>query len=170
MAIILFTSVFHLSPLAGRGRPLPTLPRKRRRVGRGRGRSTHWQGDRLYRPQYHEEICLLAAKFLGLGDPAIDTARQADLLADIVGGAGAKAGNLPIMEDAQVVELLLDRRRYARKLFKVVGNAARAGKRFEAQSVGLLGRHVLDDRFLGGADVDAEIALGTGNAVDCRPG
>src|SRR5215470_13229265 len=104
---------------------------------------------------------LLGTEFLGLGDPAVDTSRQPDLLADIVGGSRTETGNLPVMEDAQVIELLLDRRRYAGKFLEVVGNAARPGQRLEAQSVGLFRRNRFGDRFLGGPNVDAQFALRT---------
>src|SRR5262249_50739030 len=63
--------------------------------------------------------------------------RQADLLADIMGGGRAEAGDLPIVEDAQIVELLLDRGRHPGKLLEVVGDPTWTGQRFKAQSIGL---------------------------------
>src|SRR5437870_2797671 len=48
-----------------------------------------------------------------LCDPTFDAARKPDLLADLVGVLGNKLGNLPIMEDAEIVEPLLDRSRHA---------------------------------------------------------
>ena len=41
----------------------------------------------------------------------------------------AELGDLRVVEDAEVVELLLDRRRHAGKLLEIVGNAARTGQR-----------------------------------------
>jgi hypothetical protein len=43
---------------------------------------------------------LLGTQFLGLGDPPINAARQANLFADIVSGGRAEAGDLPVMEDS----------------------------------------------------------------------
>ena len=54
-------------------------------------------------------------EFLRLGDPAVDAAGQSDLFADLVGGVGAELGDLPVVEDAEIVELLLDRRRDVRR-------------------------------------------------------
>ncbi len=45
----------------------------------------------------------LGRQFLGLRDPAFHAAGQADFLADLVRGIGAEPGDLPIMEDAEVV-------------------------------------------------------------------
>src|SRR6202030_1888571 len=49
-------------------------------------------------------------QLLRLGDPAFDAAGKPDLLADIVGGGRRQFGDLRVVEDAEVVELLLDRR------------------------------------------------------------
>src|SRR6266481_3602626 len=59
-------------------------------------------------------------KRLGLGDPAIGAARKSDLFTDLVRGIVVEFGKLPVMEDAEVVELLLDRTRHAGKLLEVV--------------------------------------------------
>src|SRR5271155_2469939 len=48
--------------------------------------------------------------FLRLGDPALDAAGQTDLLADIVRGDRREFGNLLEVENAKIVELLLDGR------------------------------------------------------------
>ena len=73
------------------------------------------------------------------------------------------------MEDAEIVELLLDRRRNAGQLLEIVGNAART-RRAARSRVGERRRvgSVSDDRLLGGADVDARLALRARNAVDRR--
>src|SRR3954452_16198726 len=68
---------------------------------------------------------------LGLGDPAIGAARKSDLFADLVRGIVIELGELPVVEDAEVVELLLDRTRHAGELLEVVGGTARAGQALE---------------------------------------
>ena len=89
-----------------------------------------------------------------------------DLFADVVGGVGAELGDLRIVEDAEVVELLLDRGRHAGELLEIVGDAARTGQRLEAETLFLRLRQILDDRLLGGAQIDAHAALRARNAVD----
>src|ERR1700688_4047662 len=69
---------------------------------------------------------------LGLGDPAIGAARKSDLFTDLVRGVVIELGELPVVEDAEIVELLLDRTRYAGELLEVVGSAARASQTLEA--------------------------------------
>src|SRR5262252_3045807 len=113
---------------------------------------------------------LLGTKFLGLGDPAVDATRQAYLFANIVGGGGAEAGDLPVMEDAEVVELFLNRRRHPGKLLEVVCDPARTGKCLKAGSFGLSDGNFLSERFLSRPDVDAQFAMSAGNSVDCRLG
>src|ERR1700742_1295133 len=111
---------------------------------------------------------LFGRELLGLGDPAIDAAGQTDLFADIVRGLLVELGDLLIVEDAEIVELLLDRARNAGQLLEVVGDAARTGELLEAETFGCWrGRDLLgDDRLLLRADVDAEIALRARDAVD----
>src|ERR1700730_666878 len=70
----------------------------------------------------------LGGQFLGLCDPALHAAGQADLLADLVRGLGREGGDLPIVEDAEVVELLLDRGRDVGELLEVVGDATGSGE------------------------------------------
>ena len=70
------------------------------------------------------------------------------------------------MEDAEVVELLLDRGRHAGELLEIVGDAARTGQRLEAETLFLRLRQILDDRLLGGAEIDARGALRARDAVD----
>src|SRR5579864_2196012 len=82
----------------------------------------------------------LSTKFLGLGYPTVDPARQPDFFADIVGRCRPETGNLPIMEDTEIVELLLDRRGYARQFLQVVGDAARPRQCLETETLGLRGR------------------------------
>src|SRR3569832_396848 len=112
---------------------------------------------------------LLGGQLFGLGDPAGDAAGQTDLLADIVGGLLVELGDLRVVEDAEVVELLLDRARNAGELLEVVGNAARTGKLLEAEIARRLRRDLFGNgRLLLGAEVDARIALGARDAVDRR--
>src|SRR4051812_2036566 len=102
---------------------------------------------------------------LGLGDPAIGAGRQADLFTDMVRGVVIEFGELPVMEDAEIVELLLDRAGHAGELLEVVGSTSRAGEALEAR--GLRSRRdVLAHRMRRGADIDAGFALRTRNAVD----
>src|SRR3977135_3241699 len=69
---------------------------------------------------------------LGLGDPAVGTARKSNLFTDLVRGVVVEFGQLPVVEDAEIVELLLDRAGHAGELLEVVGRSARAGKTLEA--------------------------------------
>src|SRR5215212_11483059 len=102
---------------------------------------------------------------LGLGDQGIGAARKTNLFTDLVRGIVVEFGELPVVEDAEVVELLLDRPRHAGELLEVVGGAARTGQALEAGR--LRGcRNFLADRLSGGADIDAVIALGARDAVD----
>src|SRR3954469_13993395 len=115
----------------------------------------------------HPELALLRfrGQRLGLGDPAIGAARKPDFFADLVRGFVVELGELPVVEDAEVVELLLDRTRHAGELLEVVGGAARAGQALEAGRLGRC-RNFLAGRLSGGADVDAVVALGARDAVD----
>ena len=70
---------------------------------------------------------------LGLGNPAIGAARKSDLFADLVDRIVIEFGELPIVEDTEVVELLLDRTGNAGKLLEVVGGAARTCQTLEAR-------------------------------------
>src|ERR1700688_840572 len=110
----------------------------------------------------------LCRELLGLGDPPLDPAGEPDFFADLVGGLRGELGDLPEMEDAEVVEHLLDGRRYARELLEVVGDPARAGQRLETAGDRL--RHLLDDRLLGRTEIGAELALRPRDAVDRRLG
>ena len=102
---------------------------------------------------------------LGLSDPGIGAARKTNLFTDLVRGIVVELGELPIVEDAEVVELLLDRTRHAGELLEVVGGAARPGQTLEAARLGSC-RNLLAGRLDGGADVDAVVALGALDAVD----
>src|ERR1700741_3146936 len=117
----------------------------------------------LVRPTQLFRFC---GQRLGLGHPGIGPAGQTDLFADLVGGVGVDLGELPVVEDAEIVELLLDRARHARELLEIVGGAARTGKALEAARRSR--RQVLAQRTGGSADIDAGIALGTRDAVDRR--
>src|SRR3954465_5523119 len=102
---------------------------------------------------------------LGLGNPGIGAARKTNLFTDLVRGIVVEFGELPGVEDAEVVELLLDRTRYAGELLEVVGGATRTGQTLEAGRLGSC-RNFLAGRLSGGADVDAVVALGARDAVD----
>src|SRR6187200_2143656 len=91
---------------------------------------------------------------LGLRDPAFDATGQSDFLADLVGGGGLEVCDLPIMEDAEIVELLFDRRRDPDKLLQVVGDAARAGQRLE---LALVLRKLFHDRLRRRAGIDSAL-------------
>src|SRR5579864_9251486 len=88
----------------------------------GPGLAIAWAAPAARRPARGRS---LGRELLGLGDPALHAARQADVLADLVGRIGPERGDLPIVEDADVVELLLDRGRDMAKLLEVVGDATR---------------------------------------------
>src|SRR5205823_1095809 len=102
---------------------------------------------------------------LGLRDPGIGPARKTNLFADLVRGIVVELGELPVVEDAEVVELLLDRTRHAGELLEVVGGAARPGQALEAGRLGSC-RNFLAGRLDRGADVDAVVALGARDTVD----
>src|SRR5712664_2914484 len=106
---------------------------------------------------------------LGLGHPAVGAAWQSDLFADLVRGIVIEFGELPIMEDAEIVELLLDRAGHAGELLEVVGGTARPGKSLEARRLRRL-RNFLADGMGGRADIDPGFALRTRDAVDHRAG
>src|SRR5215471_9084185 len=110
-------------------------------------------------------------QFLGFGNPAIDTAGKADLFAHLVGGIRPERRDLPEMENAEVVELLLDRRRDAVQLLEIVGNAARTGELLEAKAtVHFVQGNIFDDRRLGGSDIGPQLALRARDAIDRRLG
>src|SRR6202034_2220871 len=70
---------------------------------------------------------------LGLGHPAISSARKSHFFADLVGGVVIEFGKLPVMEDAEVVELLLDRAGYAGEFLEIVGCTAWPGETLEGR-------------------------------------
>src|SRR5579872_1460495 len=57
------------------------------------------------------------------GDPAFDPAGKPDLLADLVRRSRGQLGNLPEVENAEVVELLFDRRRHTGEFLEIVGHS-----------------------------------------------
>src|SRR5258705_11103370 len=107
----------------------------------------------------------LRSQLLRMGNPAFHAARQPDLLADLVRSLAAKVRDLPVVEDAKIVEFLLDRGRDMPELLEVVGNSAWPGKHLVAGVIGG-GGQLLHHRLSGRADVDAHVALRAGNAVD----
>src|SRR6201987_511319 len=104
---------------------------------------------------------------LGLSNPGVGAARQADLFADLVCGIVIELGELPVVENAEIVELLLDRTRYAGELLEVVGRTARTRKALEAGGLLRCGK-LFAHRLGGSADVDAGVALRARDAVDRR--
>src|SRR5262245_29061650 len=109
---------------------------------------------------------LLCAQLFRLRDPAFHPAGQSNFLADLAGSVGAEPCNLPIVEDPEIVELLLDGGRYMVKFREIVGDAARAGQHLVAGPLGGRGQ-LFHDRFGRGARVDPEFALRARYAVDC---
>src|SRR5579871_786812 len=114
-------------------------------------------------------ICLFrfCGQRLGLSDPGIGAARQADFFADLVRGVVAELGELPVMENAEVVELLLDGAGHSGELLEIVGRTTRTRQALETRSL-LRERQFLARGMGGGSDVDPHLALGAGNAVDRR--
>src|SRR5688572_12280820 len=108
---------------------------------------------------------LLRSQFLRLRDPAFHPAGQSKLFTDLVGGFGPEARNLPVMEYAQIVELLFDCRRHVMQLLEIIGYATGTRKYFVARAVGG-GRKLFCDRIRGGTGVDAKLALCSRNAVN----
>src|SRR4051794_36342987 len=106
---------------------------------------------------------------LGLGYPRIGAGRQSDLFADLMGGIVIEFGQLPEMEDAEIVELLLDRTRHAGELLEVVGSSSRPCEALEARRLRRCW-NFLADRSSGSSDIDAGVALGTRDAIDHRAG
>ena len=72
---------------------------------------------------------------LGLGDPGVGAAGKTDFFADLVRGVVIELSELPVVEDAGVVELLLDRARHARELLEIIGGATRTGQTLEARGL-----------------------------------
>src|SRR3954470_6504188 len=70
-------------------------------------------------------------KRFGLGNPAIGATRKSDLFTDLVRGVVIEFGELPVVEDAEIVELLLDRPRHAGELLEIVGRATRTCQALE---------------------------------------
>src|SRR5690349_5290986 len=70
------------------------------------------------------------------------------------------------MEDAEIVELLLDGTRDARKLLEVVGGAARTREALEAGRLLRRRRNFLLGRMGRCADIDAGVTLRTRDSVD----
>src|SRR4029077_10808036 len=70
------------------------------------------------RPEFPADASLLRfrGKGLGLRYPGIRPARQADFFANLVGCFVVEFGELPVVENTEIVELLLDRTRDAWKL------------------------------------------------------
>src|SRR5215470_13482267 len=107
----------------------------------------------------------LRSQLLRMANPAFHAAGQPDLLTNLVRGLGRKARDLPIVEDAKIVELLLDRGRDMPELLEVVGNSAWPGEHLVAGVIGG-GWEFLHDRLSGRADVDTHVALRARNAID----
>src|SRR6202163_4502246 len=102
---------------------------------------------------------------LGLGHPAVGAAWQSDFFADLVRGVVVEFGQLPVMEDAEVVELLLDRAGYAGELLEIVGGTARPGQTLEGRRL-RRHRNLFADGMRRRADIDPGFALRARDAVD----
>src|SRR5215218_2818139 len=116
---------------------LPVMPRARRTLCAVPPSATGmpYQGNqtggrKAGHPAY--QLFRFRGHCLGLGNPAIGAARKSDLFTDLVRGVVIEFGELPVLEDAEVVELLLDRTRYAGELLEVVGGATRTSQTLEA--------------------------------------
>src|ERR1700733_2919988 len=107
-----------------------------------------------------------SGKRLGLGHPGVGAARKADLFADLMRRIVIEFGQLPVMEDTEIVELLLDRAGHAGELLEIVRRTARTRQALEAGRLRRRGGSLLDDRTGRSADVNAGIALRPRNAVD----
>src|SRR5690606_673414 len=148
-----------------------------RRCGTARHRSArpHHVPDIIMPPKRHG----IATRSLGLDQGAgerhpavaLDAAVELELGIELGDVGLAHGGDLPVVEDAGLVQGLLELRTDARDLRQIVGSAARSVEQLEglARLLGL-SRQVLDERSLGGADVDAEVALAARDAVDRRAG
>src|SRR6202000_2739868 len=85
--------------------------------------------------------------------------------ADLVGGVVSALRQLPVVEDAEIVELLLDRAGHSGELLEIVRGTARPGKALEAGR-SLWRGFLRGDRTGRGPDIDSGIALSARNAVD----
>src|SRR5580692_11259614 len=119
---------------------------------------------RNFRPAYL--LFRFSGKRLGLGHPSVCAARKADLFADLVGRIVIEFGQLPVVENAEIVELLLNGAGHAGELLEIVGRTARTRQTLEAGSLRRGGRSLLVNRTGRGTDVDASIALRPRNAVN----
>src|SRR5665647_2547943 len=128
---------------------------------------SYWELKRWPENSGHAALALFGFRGhrLGLGDPAIGARRKSDFFADLVGGVVIEFGELPVVEDAEVVELLLDRAGHAGELLEIVGRTARTGETLEARRLRCRG-NFLADRLHRSTDIHARIALRTRDAVD----
>src|SRR4051794_41652143 len=76
----------------------------------------------------------------------------------MVRGIVIEFGELPVMEDAEIVELLLDRAGHAGELLEVVGSTSRAGEALEAGRLRRRG-NFLAHRMRRGADLVCRLLL-----------
>src|SRR5262249_5113383 len=139
-------------------------------VGHGLNPRSRWEGrpvaDRM-RDGDRKSLLSLPAQFLGLSNPAVDAAGQTDFFAHFIGGGRAQSGTFPEVENAEVIELLLDCRRDAMQLLEVIRNAAGARQTLEPEpTISLLRRNVLDYRRFSRADVDPHFALRARDPID----
>src|SRR5690606_8179054 len=92
----------------------------------------------------------------------LDLALQLQLTIESLHAVGIKIGNLPVMENASIVQPLLELRRNAADQLEVVGLATRRLDALEGC------RQLFGRRRLGLAEVHAGRSLGTLDAVDGR--
>src|SRR5262249_38655832 len=71
-------------------------------------------------------LLLLCGQLFRLRDPPFHPTGQPDFLGNLVGGFRPESRDLPVVEDPEIVELLLDGGRDMVQLREIVGHAARA--------------------------------------------
>src|SRR5438270_8473234 len=101
-------------------------------------------------------MLLLRSQFLGFGDPTVHAARQPDFLADLARGIRTETCDLPVVENAKIIELLLDRRRHVSELLEIIRNPARSGQHLVARTF-CGGGWLLADRFGGRTSIHPKL-------------
>jgi hypothetical protein len=71
---------------------------------------------------------LFRRQFFGLGDPAVHPTGEPHLFADLARGIAAQSRQLPVVEDAEIVELLFDGGGYVMKFLEIVSDATGTGE------------------------------------------
>src|SRR4051812_24339058 len=118
-------------------------------------------------PAHAFSLFRFSGEGFGLCHPRIGAAWKTNFFADLVRRVVIEFGELPVMEDAQIVELLLDRTGNAGELLQIIGGAARSGETLEADRLRRC-RDCLTRWMRRSADIDSRVALCARNAVDRR--